>query len=128
MPLEKKNDDDDAYLSCDNADDVTFVPPVIFPEKLSDGRWVSGDFDLDSENDREYITGMLEYKQQLIDPSHLNPATNSNPFINGTYSSCVGDKTVVADESSGVVKVNRRFYMEPEPNNLLTHRNENDPL
>ena len=53
MPLEKKNDDDDAYLSCDNADDVTFVPPVIFPEKLSDGRWVSGDFDLDSEKDRE---------------------------------------------------------------------------
>ena len=43
MPLEKKNDDDDAYLSCDNAEDVTFVPPVIFPEKLSDGRWVSGD-------------------------------------------------------------------------------------
>ena len=128
MPLEKKNDDDDAYLSCDNADDVTFVPPVIFPEKLSDGRWVSGDFDLDSENDREYITGMLEYKQQLIDLGHLNPTTNSNPFINGTYSSCVGDKTVVADESSGVVKVNRRFYMEPEPNNLLTHRNENDPL
>ena len=128
MPLEKKNDDDDAYLSCDNADDVTFVPPVIFPEKLSDGRWVSGDFDLDSENDREYITGMLEYKQQLIDLGHLNPTTNLNPFINGTYSSCVGDKTVVADESSGVVKVNRRFYMEPEPNNLLTHRNENDPL
>ena len=128
MPLEKKNDDDDAYLSCDNADDVTFVPPVIFPEKLSDGRWVSGDFDLDSEIDREYITGMLEYKQQLIDLGHLNPTTNSNPFINGTYSSCVGDKTVVADESSGVVKVNRRFYMEPEPNNLLTHRNENDPL
>lgn len=128
MPLEKKNDDDDAYLSCDNADDVTFVPPVIFPEKLSDGRWVSGDFDLDSENDRDYITGMLEYKQQLIDLGHLNPTTNSNPFINGTYSSCVGNKTVVADESSGVVKVNRRFYMEPEPNNLLTHRNENDPL
>ena len=128
MPLEKKNDDDDAYLSCDNADDVTFVPPVIFPEKLSDGRWVSGDFDLDSELDRDYITGMLEYKQQLIDLGHLNPTTNSNPFINGTYSSCVGDKTVVADESSGVVKVNRRFYMEPEPNNLLTHRNENDPL
>ena len=128
MPLEKKNDDDDAYLSCDNAEDVTFVPPVIFPEKLSDGRWVSGDFDLDSELDREYITGMLEYKQQLIDLGHLNPTTNSNPFINGTYSSCVGDKTVVADESSGVVKVNRRFYMEPEPNNLLTHRNENDPL
>ena len=66
MPLEKKNDDDDAYLSCDNADDLTFVPPVIFPEKLSDGRWVSGDFDLDEELDREYITGMLEYKQQLI--------------------------------------------------------------
>ena len=128
MPLEKKNDDDDAYLSCDNADDFTFVPPVIFPEKLSDGRWVSGDFDLDEELDREYITGMLEYKQQLIDLGHLNPTTNSNPFINGTYSSCVGDKTVVADESSGVVKVNRRFYMEPEPNNLLTHRNENDPL
>ena len=128
MPLEKKNDDDDAYLSCDNADDITFVPPVIFPEKLSDGRWVSGDFELDSENDCEYITGMLEYKQQLIDLGHLNPTTNSNPFINGTYSSCVGDKTVVADESSGVVKVNRRFYMEPEPNNLLTHRNENDPL
>ena len=128
MPLEKKNDDDDAYLSCDNADDVTFVPPVIFPEKLSDGRWVSGDFELDSEQDREYITGMLEYKQQLIDLGHLNPTTNSNPFINGTYSSCVDDKTVVADESSGVVKVNRRFYMEPEPNNLLTHRNENDPL
>ena len=128
MPLEKKNDDDDAYLSCDNADDVTFVPPVIFPEKLSDGRWVSGDFDLDSELDRDYITGMLEYKQQLIDLGHLNPTTNSNPFINGTYSSCVGDKTVVADESSGVVKVNRRFYMEPEPNNLLTHRNENNPL
>jgi hypothetical protein len=128
MPLEKKNDDDDAYLSCDNADDITFVPPVIFPEKLSDGRWVSGDFELDSEQDREYITGMLEYKQQLIDLGHLNPTTNSNPFINGTYSSCVGDKTVVADESSGVVKVNRRFYMEPEPNNLLTHRNENDPL
>ena len=128
MPLEKKNDDDDANLSCDNADDVTFVPPVIFPEKPSDGRWVSGDFDLDSENDREYITGMLEYKQQLIDLGHLNPTTNSNPFINGTYSSCVGNKTVVADESSGVVKVNRRFYMEPEPNNLLTHRNENDPL
>ena len=128
MPLEKKNDDDDAYLSCDNADDVTFVPPVIFPEKLSDGRWVSGDFDLDSELDRDYITGMLEYKQQLIDLGHLNPTTNSNPFINGTYSSCVGDKTVVADESSGVVKVNRRFYMEPEPNNLLTHRNENDRL
>ena len=113
MSLEKKNDDDDAYLSCDNADDVTFVPPVIFPEKLSDGRWVSGDFDLDSELDRDYITGMLEYKQQLIDLGHLNPTTNSNPFINGTYSSCVGDKTVVADESSGVVKVNRRFYMEP---------------
>jgi hypothetical protein len=128
MPLEKKNDDDDAYLSCDNAEDITFVPPVIFPEKLSDGRWVSGDFDLDEELDREYITGMLEYKQQLIDLGHLNPTTNSNPFINGTYSSCVGDKTVVADESSGVVKVNRRFYMEPEPNNLLTHRNENDPL
>ena len=128
MPLEKKNDDDDAYLSCDNADDFTFVPPVIFPEKLSDGRWVSGDFELDSELDRDYITGMLEYKQQLIDLGHLNPTTNSNPFINGTYSSCVGDKTVVADESSGVVKVNRRFYMEPEPNNLLTHRNENDPL
>ena len=128
MPLEKKNDDDDAYLSCDNADDVTFVPPVIFPEKLSDGRWVSGDFDLDIELDRDYITGMLEYKQQLIDLGHLNPTTNSNPFINGTYSSCVGNKTVVADESSGVVKVNRRFYMEPEPNNLLTHRNENDPL
>ena len=128
MPLEKKNDDDDAYLSCDNADDITFVPPVIFPEKLSDGRWVSGDFDLDEELDREYITGMLEYKQQLIDLGHLNPTTNSNPFINGTYSSCVGNKTVVADESSGVVKVNRRFYMEPEPNNLLTHRNENDPL
>ena len=128
MPLEKMNDDDDAYLSCDNAEDVTFVPPVIFPEKLSDGRWVSGDFDLDSELDRDYITGMLEYKQQLIDLGHLNPTTNSNPFINGTYSSCVGDKTVVADESSGVVKVNRRFYMEPEPNNLLTHRNENDPL
>jgi hypothetical protein len=128
MPLEKKNDDDDAYLSCDNADDLTFVPPVIFPEKLSDGRWVSGDFDLDEELDRDYITGMLEYKQQLIDLGHLNPTTNSNPFINGTYSSCVGDKTVVADESSGVVKVNRRFYMEPEPNNLLTHRNENDPL
>ena len=128
MPLEKKNDDDDAYLSCDNAEDVTFVPPVIFPEKLSDGRWVSGDFDLDSELDRDYITGMLEYKQQLIDLGHLNPTTNSNPFINGTYSSCVGDKTVVADESSGVVKVNRRFYIEPEPNNLLTHRNENDPL
>jgi hypothetical protein len=128
MPLEKMNDDDDAYLSCDNAEDVTFVPPVIFPEKLSDGRWVSGDFDLDEELDREYITGMLEYKQQLIDLGHLNPTTNSNPFINGTYSSCVGDKTVVADESSGVVKVNRRFYMEPEPNNLLTHRNENDPL
>ena len=128
MPLEKKNDDDDAYLSCDNADDITFVPPVIFPEKLSDGRWVSGDFDLDEELDREYITGMLEYKQQLIDLGHLIPTTNSNPFINGTYSSCVGDKTVVADESSGVVKVNRRFYMEPEPNNLLTHRNENDPL
>jgi hypothetical protein len=128
MPLEKKNDDDDAYLSCDNADDFTFVPPVIFPEKLSDGRWVSGDFDLDEELDREYITGMLEYKQQLIDLGHLNPTTNSNPFINGTYSSCVGNKTVVADESSGVVKVNRRFYMEPEPNNLLTHRNENDPL
>jgi len=128
MPLEKKNDDDDAYLSCDNAEDITFVPPVIFPEKLSDGRWVSGDFDLDSELDRDYITGMLEYKQQLIDLGHLNPTTNSNPFINGTYSSCVGDKTVVADESSGVVKVNRRFYMEPEPNNLLTHRNENDPL
>jgi hypothetical protein len=128
MPLEKKNDDDDAYLSCDNADDITFVPPVIFPEKLSDGRWVSGDFDLDEELDRDYITGMLEYKQQLIDLGHLNPTTNSNPFINGTYSSCVGDKTVVADESSGVVKVNRRFYMEPEPNNLLTHRNENDPL
>ena len=71
---------------------------------------------------------MLEYKQQLIDLGHLKPTTNSNPFINGTYSSCVGDKTVVADESSGVVKVNRRFYMEPEPNNLLTHRNENDPL
>ena len=113
MPLEKKNDDDDAYLSCDNADDTTFVPPVIFPEKLSDGRWVSGDFDLDEERDREYITGMLEYKQQLIDLGHLNPTTNSNPFINGTYSSCVGDKTVVADENSGVVKVNRRFYMEP---------------
>ena len=128
MPLEKMNDDDDAYLSCDNAEDVTFVPPVIFPEKLSDGRWVSGDFDLDEELDREYITGMLEYKQQLIDLGHLNPTTNSNPFINGTYSSCVGDKKVVADESSGVVKVNRRFYMEPEPNNLLTHRNENDPL
>ena len=128
MPLEKKNDDDDAYLSCDNADDFTFVPPVIFPEKLSDGRWVSGDFDLDEELDRDYITGMLEYKQQLIDLGHLNPTTNSNPFINGTYSSCVGNKTVVADESSGVVKVNRRFYMEPEPNNLLTHRNENDPL
>ena len=128
MLLEKKNDDDDAYLSCDNAEDITFVPPVIFPEKLSDGRWVSGDFDLDSELDRDYITGMLEYKQQLIDLGHLNPTTNSNPFINGTYSSCVGDKTVVADESSGVVKVNRRFYMEPEPNNLLTHRNENDPL
>ena len=128
MPLEKKNDDDDAYLSCDNADDLTFVPPVIFPEKLSDGRWVSGDFDLDEELDRDYITGMLEYKQQLIDLGHLNPTTNSNPFINGTYSSCVGNKTVVADESSGVVKVNRRFYMEPEPNNLLTHRNENDPL
>ena len=128
MPLEKKNDDDDAYLSCDNADDFTFVPPVIFPEKLSDGRWVSGDFDLDEELDRDYIAGMLEYKQQLIDLGHLNPTTNSNPFINGTYSSCVGDKTVVADESSGVVKVNRRFYMEPEPNNLLTHRNENDPL
>ena len=128
MPLEKMNDDDDAYLSCDNAEDVTFVPPVIFPEKLSDGRWVSGDFDLDSELDRDYITGMLEYKQQLIDLGHLNPTTNSNPFINGTYSSCVGNKTVVADESSGVVKVNRRFYMEPEPNNLLTHRNENDPL
>ena len=128
MPLEKKNDDDDAYLSCDNAEDITFVPPVIFPEKLSDGRWVSGDFDLDSELDRDYITGMLEYKQQLIDLGHLNPTTNSNPFINGTYSSCVGNKTVVADESSGVVKVNRRFYMEPEPNNLLTHRNENDPL
>ena len=128
MPLEKKNDDDDAYLSCDNADDITFLPPVIFPEKLSDGRWVSGDFDLDSELDRDYITGMLEYKQQLIDLGHLNPTTNSNPFINGTYSSCVGNKTVVADESSGVVKVNRRFYMEPEPNNLLTHRNENDPL
>ena len=128
MPLEKMNDDDDAYLSCDNAEDVTFVPPVIFPEKLSDGRWVSGDFDLDEELDREYITGMLEYKQQLIDLGHLNPTTNSNPFINGTYSSCVGDKTVVADISSGVVKVNRRFYMEPEPNNLLTHRNENDPL
>ena len=62
MPLEKKNDDDDAYLSCDNADDFTFVPPVIFPEKLSDGRWVSGDFDLDEELDRDYITGMLEYK------------------------------------------------------------------
>ena len=62
MPLEKKNDDDDAYLSCDNADDI-IVPPVIFPEKLSDGRWVSGDFDLDEELDREYITGMLEYKQ-----------------------------------------------------------------
>ena len=128
MPLEKKNDDDDAYLSCDNADDLTFVPPVIFPEKLSDGRWVSGDLDLDSELDRDYITGMLEYKQKLIDLGHLNPTTNSNPFINGTYSSCVGNKTVVADESSGVVKVNRRFYMEPEPNNLLTHRNENDPL
>ena len=128
MPLEKKNDDDDAYLSCDNADDFTFVPPVIFPEKLSDGRWVSGDFELDSEQDREYITGMLEYKQQLIDLGHLNPTTNSNPFINGTYSSCVGDKTVVADGSSGMIKVNRRFYMEPEPNNLLTHRNENDPL
>ena len=128
MPLEKMNDDDDAYLSCDNAEDVTFVPPVIFPEKLSDGRWVSGDFDLDEELDRDYITGMLEYKQQLINLGHLNPTTNSNPFINGTYSSCVGDKTVVADESSGVVKVNRRFYMEPEPNNLLTHRNENDPL
>ena len=128
MPLEKKNDDDDTYLSCNNADDVTFVPPVIFPEKLSDGRWVSGDFDLDEELDRDYITGMLEYKQQLIDLGHLNPTTNSNPFINGTYSSCVGNKTVVADESSGMVKVNRRFYMEPEPNNLLTHRNENDPL
>ena len=113
MPLEKKNDDDDAYLCCDNAEDITFVPPVIFPEKLSDGRWVSGDFDLDSELDRDYITGMLEYKQQLIDFGHLNPATNSNPFINGTYSSCVGDKTVVADENSGVVKVNRRFYMAP---------------
>ena len=128
MPLEKMNDDDDPYLSCDNAEDDTFVPPVIFPEKLSDGRWVSGNFDLDSELDRDYITGMLEYKQQLINLGHLNPTTNSNPFINGTYSSCVGDKTVVADESSGVVKVNRRFYMEPEPNNLLTHRNENDPL
>ena len=113
MSLEKKNDDDDAYLSCDNADDVTFVPQVIFPEKLSDGRWVSGDFDLDSENDRDYITGMLEYKQQLIDLGHLTPTTKLNPFIIGTYSSCVGDKTVVADENSGVVKVNRRFYMEP---------------
>ena len=53
----------------------------------------------------------------------------TNPFLNNVaHSSCVGDKTVVAGEDTGVVKVNRRFYMEPKPNNLLTHRNENDPL
>ena len=64
----------------------------------------------------------------LIDLGHYDKTTKSNPFINGTYSSCVGDKTVVAVEDSGVVKVNRRFYMEPKPNNLLIHRYENDPL
>ena len=71
---------------------------------------------------------MLEYKQLLIDLGQCDTTTKLNPFITGTYSSCVSDKTVVADEDSGVVKLNRRLYMELKPNNLFTHRNENDPL
>ena len=50
----------------------TQPPPVDYPQRNRKGKWQVGEIELDSEEDREYINNMLEFREIITGLSNLD--------------------------------------------------------
>jgi hypothetical protein len=88
------------FKSCGTFDD-TPVPPVLYPQRNEKGRWAVGDLELDSNEDKEYINSLIEFREFMTESEEFNKRKAAElAAVKENSSSCVGNNAVVAGSNN----------------------------